>query len=139
MDDLVAGAPDPLTAMLAMQTASDLLTSASQRFAGGDYAAAFADARDAMRMASSAVLLRDGYIASTLEASLAYLESRYSGMLPLEAWKDAESALVQESTATGRLAALLGRNKRTDRESTKNALAAAGSFLSSARDIIGVQ
>jgi hypothetical protein len=138
-EDLAAGPANPLAAMLAMQTASDLLSSASQRLAAGDCAGAFTEARDAMRMVSSALLLRDGYMAGTLEASLSYLESRYSGLLPLEAWREAELTVAQGSTVTGRFAALLGRNKRIDRKSTEGALAAALSFLSSARALLGVR
>ncbi len=138
VEDLVVVSPDPLAAMLAMQAASDVLSSASERFGQGDYEDAFAGARDSMRLVSSALLLRDGYVAATLDATLSYLQFRYEGMLPLEAWAEAERTLPAGPLA-GALAALLGRNKRIGREGTERALAAAESFFASARSLLGVR
>lgn len=139
VEDLVVVSPDPLAAMLAMQAASDVLSSASERFGQGDYEDAFAGARDSMRLVSSALLLRDGYVAATLDATLSYLQFRYEGMLPLEAWAEAERTLPAGPTLAGALAALLGRNKRIGREGTERALAAAESFFASARSLLGVR
>jgi len=137
-EDLVAGMPDPAGATAALATASDLLESARDCYARGDYATAFTDARDCMRMASSAILMRDGYVATTLEASVAYLESRYAGKVPVDSWERMETAFPGETIGVmNALMSALGKSRKPDRENTGEALGAAERFLASARTIIG--
>jgi uncharacterized protein (UPF0332 family) len=139
-EDLVVSRPNPVGAVMALDAAADLLASAADKLAMGDYEGAFSDARNSMRLASSALLLRDGYVAVTLEATVSYLEERYTGMVPMESWMEMETAFPGETAGImGRLLGALGKNKRIDRESTEQALAAARSFLRSARAILGVR
>ena len=136
-EDLVVMQPDPLGAIAVLGTASDLLESARGGFARGDYEAAFTDARDSMRISSSAILIRDGYVATTLDATVSYLEERYAGTLPLDSWEQMETAFPAETMGVmGRLIGSLGKNKKPDKENTEHALAVAGAFLSSARAIV---
>lgn len=139
-EGLVASQPDSVGAMLALLAASDMLESAGLRLGNGDYEAALIDARDSMRLASSAVLLQDGYVATTLEATVSYLEWRYAGLLPLGPWLQMETAFPGRSAGLmSRLASLLGKNKKPDKDNTGQVLATAGSFISSVRAILGVR
>jgi uncharacterized protein (UPF0332 family) len=139
-EDLVVIRPNPVGAVMALDAAADLLASASDKLAREDYEGAFSDARNSMRLVSSALLLRDGYVAVTLEATTSYLEERYTGLVPVEPWREMETAFPGETAGImGRLLSTLGKNKRIDLESTEQALATARSFLRSARTILGVR
>ncbi len=139
-EDLVVSRPAPVAAVMALNTAAELLESAAEEFAREDYPSSFMDARNSMRLASSALLLRDGYVGVTLEATTSYLEARYAGMVPVETWKELETAFPGETAGImSRFLGTLGRNKKIDRESTEQALAAANDFLRSVRAILGVR
>lgn len=138
-EDLVVSRPDPQGAMVALATAAGLLESAQSGFARRDYDSSFTDARDSIRLASSAILMRDGYVATSLDATTYYLDGRYAGMLPLDSWTEMETSFSGEAGMTSLLLRALGKNKKPDKENTEQALAVAGSFLTSVKSILGVR
>ena len=77
MPEIVQKQPDLDSALCAIDTASEMLNAAAEKLSQKDYATAFNDSRDSMRVAISALLFKDGVIASTFEATADYLEKHY--------------------------------------------------------------
>ncbi len=130
---IVKKTPDRLSAIYALSSASMLLDEARYNYDRGDFMGAVTSSRDAMRMASSALLFNDGYIAPTFEATLVYLSRKYPGRLPLDGWKAAESP-----SFAGRLTIIMG-GKRFLQQEAEKALESAGTFVKEARTFLGVR
>jgi len=125
---------DPASAIFALKMASETLDVANEMYSRNDYNESFERSRDAIRLVSSALMFRDGYVSDTLEGSIAYLLERYPGMFPVEAWERIES--FQSDHGTGILAfilRILGKVNKAGAQEAKDALRAASSFVDSAR------
>lgn len=88
--DLVHTEPSRENALFALAVAADFLASAREKFEARNHEGALSDCKSCMRMAASALLYEDGYIAGSLETTIYYLEKRYAGMFPLEDWRIVE-------------------------------------------------
>lgn len=127
-------APDSARAILAVRLASDVLDAARQRYELKDFEGALESSRDSVRLSSSALLFRDGYISDTLDGTLDYLSHRYPGVFPLEGWRRMESAIV--GGGRGLYAILMeafGKAKKAGEEDARDAIAVASAFLKSAQ------
>jgi HEPN domain-containing protein len=129
--------PDMASAVFAIQSASELLNSARMKLSHKSYQDAFRDSKSAIQMASSALLFRDGYIASTLEASVLYLTERYPGRLPVEEWHRLENILSGEGPGLLNLILrLTGKGRQTSEKEASHAVGIAQKFLDAAKAIL---
>ncbi len=85
--ELINIEPNDESALLALSVSADLLSTARTKFGSEDYIGAMDDAKNSIRMAVSSLLYQDGFVSSTMEGMLYYLQKNYSGMFPLEDWR----------------------------------------------------
>ncbi|MFH1394460.1 MAG: hypothetical protein ABII71_03685 [Candidatus Micrarchaeota archaeon] len=85
--DIARTTPDDENALFALAIAADLYESAKSRLESGDSRGSLSDSKNCIRMAASALLYKDGYMAASLETTIYYLEKNYSGMFPVQDWK----------------------------------------------------
>ena len=136
--ELVHIAPDPVGAMLAVSLASDMLDSARENLYKNDFDQTMENSLHSIRAAASAILLKQGHIASTFEATYGFLYSNFPHELSLDSWKSLETS----SFGTNRGMAYsifktIGIIKKTDEQQAKQALKTAEKFLDSVQDILG--
>ncbi|HSB47699.1 MAG TPA: hypothetical protein VLD37_06830 [Candidatus Bilamarchaeum sp.] len=130
---LVPKKPDYASALIALNAATDLLESAREKMTHDDLPGALENSRDAIRLASSALLFRDGYVAGSLEDTASYLSKRYPGVFPLADWDTLEVAASGRVTLYKLLLSAMGKIKKDAREEAGRALTTAEAFISSAR------
>ncbi len=131
--------PDRIGAVSSLQLASDLLLSAKERFERKDFEGAFEDSRNSVRASSAAIMLQDGYVSDSLDATIAFLSRRYPGVFPVEDWLRLESAPVENGPGLyNMLLSAMGSFKKTREQEAKSAIMVAGSFISSARSEMGL-
>jgi uncharacterized protein (UPF0332 family) len=136
--EFVKIAPDVTGAVLANELASELLQSAKDKFERSGFEEAYSESRSSIRAAASAVLLRDGYVATTFEATHRYLTTHYGQRLSLGDWESLEKDSWAESRGLMyRLLHAIGMIKKTDSQQAKHALTAAEEFISSVDAILG--
>ena len=129
--------PDIPSAMFAIDAASAILNAAREKFSHKNYKEAFQESKDAIRMASSALLIRDGYVASTFEATIMYIADRYQDRLPVDEWQHLESVLTGDGPGLLNLILrLTGKNKKTGEEEASQALTIAERFLVSVKAMV---
>ncbi len=132
--DLIRREPDTASAILALQLAAESLGEARARFSRRDYTAALELSRNAMRLASSALLFRDGCVCPTLESASSYLAWRYPGSFPLDEWERLESIPIEDSPGLyNMILSALGKLKKAGEQEATDALSAASIFIESAR------
>jgi len=123
-------------AFYAIITAAGILLEAKQKADESKFDEALALSRDSMRMASSAVLFRDGFVAADLGSSLAYLAKNYGDRIPVAEWKAVES--LSKSSVVDRIGAIFGLSDRTQLEKNVNlAIESADKFIGAAGDVLG--
>lgn len=142
IDDLSRIEPSRENALFALTVAADLLISAREKLKSLDFYGAINDANGCMRMAASALLYNDGYVAGSLESTIYYIHKNYEGMFPIEDWKIAEK--IGEGPRGGLVDALIKKIKKEkssgetfgDYESNaKTAVLTADKFVSTVRYI----
>ncbi len=94
--DLVRFEPSKENSLFALAMAADLLVSAKERFEDQDFNGTLSDSKNSIRLAVSAVLYNDGYMAGSLETSIYYIEKNYAGMFPTSDWKVIEKISAEE-------------------------------------------
>ena len=87
-----------------------------------------------MRIASSAILFRDGFIAPDLESSCSYLKKKYGGSFPLNEWKEVEA--ISNTSPLDRLVEVFGLGKDRLEKNAKKALDAANKFLKISSELV---
>jgi len=126
-------APNPAAALLALSAAADSLDAARERIARGDFPGAFSDSRNAIRFASSAVLLREGAMSDSAEGVAHLLATRFPGRFPIEDWLDIESIPEEDSPGLYNIIlAAMGRLKKAGEQEAHYALTVAESFVRAA-------
>ena len=129
--------PDTVGAMLAIDAAIGILVSAKERLAHDDFEEAFLEAKHAMRMASSALLIRDGYLAASLDATVIYLSDKYPGMVPVGEWHEIENRVTGEGPGLLNLVVrLMGKTRKVDEADARSAVMLAGRFIASVNRIL---
>ncbi len=101
---------EPERAMYALSVAAGLLASAREKADSSEYGESVRMCRDSMRVASSAVLFRDGLVSGDFESSYSYLKKKYGGKIDADKWKEVESLAGNARSLLGFLSA--GRKKR---------------------------
>ena len=82
--------PEPSKAIFALETAFGLLEVAKRDIKNRQYEDAYEDSKNAMRMASAAVMYNDGYFASTIDSTYEYVERKYGETRLVKEWKNIE-------------------------------------------------
>ena len=136
--ELTQIAPDPVGAMLAVSLASDMLDSARENLYKNEFDQTMENSLHSIRAAASAILLKQGCIASTFEATHSFLYSNFPHELALDSWEFMEKS----SFGTNRgmayfLFKAIGIIKKTDEQQAKQAIKTAEKFLASVQDILG--
>lgn len=135
--ELARKQPDTVGAMLAIDAALGILASAKERLGRDDYGEAFLEAKHAMRMASSALLIRDGYLAASLDATVLYISDKYPDRVPVEQWREIESRVTGEGPGLLNLVIrLMGKVKEPDEADARSAVMLAGRFIASVNAIM---
>ena len=121
----------------AYELASERLELARRSFYDGDMQAALENSRDCMRLVSSAILFRDGYVTNDFDKTVRYLSKRYDSIFPLRDWERAEMTYLGSGGLYNMIMAAMGKPKKTDRELVGEALKAAERFFETARRELG--
>lgn len=125
--------PDLAGAVFAVSLAARMLDNARQHFARKNYPAALEESRNSIRMASSALMLRNGHMAGSLEAAIAYLSSNYPGQFQVHGWQRAETTVVDRKGGLyGMLASVAGVTRNMEAEAA-GVIGIAESFLDTVR------
>lgn len=125
---------EPERAIYAISIAHDLLLSAQENASKSSFEEAIIESRDSMRIASSAILFRDGYIANDLESSCAYLKKKYGEVMPVDEWRLVEGMV--RSGPIDQLVSKLGFGKTNREDQAKKAINAADRFVSASGVIL---
>ncbi len=137
--EVATAAPDPAAALLALSAADDSLHAARERLAGGDYPGSFADSKNAIRFASSSLLMREGFVGETAEGVAGFLARRFPGEFPTDAWLDLERIPDEDSPGLYNiLLSAMGRLKKAGEQEAIHALHVAESFVRAAKSEMGL-
>ncbi|MBD3209772.1 hypothetical protein GF318_00125 [Candidatus Micrarchaeota archaeon] len=131
-------APDYAGAILAVHLASELLVSARQKFDDAQYDESVAESGDSIRASASALLLRDGFVASSFRATCDYLFLHYPGMLCLDAWGKTEE--IRSNAVNGIIRTILkimGIIKPITKKEAEMVMQSAEDFLVSVEELLG--
>ncbi|MFN7991242.1 MAG: hypothetical protein U0R44_03730 [Candidatus Micrarchaeia archaeon] len=126
-------APDLASAIYALDLASDTLRDAKEKFTSHDLQGALDGSRDAIRIASSALMFRDGYVTADFDRTVRFLRSKYDDQLPLRAWERVEMAYLGEGGLYNMLLVALGKERKSDDDLVSEALSVAETFIIKAR------
>ena len=133
--ELVYKAPDYSSAVNAINMASEILNLASEKMTRKDYIGSFNESKNAIRIAASAPLFKDGCIAQTFEATVSYLNERYPNRFPLKEWESVENKVTGEGS--GLLNILIrSLGKHAGEKEAKHALDTAREFLEKAKLLV---
>jgi len=133
-EDIAITEPDLAGAVFAIDLALRMLERAREQFARKNYLAALEESRNSIRMASSAIMLRNGHMAGNLDAAIAYLSRYYPGRFPLHGWQKTEAmAASRKGGLYGMLAAVVGSATRDLEGEAVGAIGTAESFLDAVR------
>ena len=128
---LVRILPNRIKAIEAVNLASELLEQARIYFEEGNYEECMNRSRDAVRVASSALLFGDGFVASTFEDTLEYIKTRYPAKFPINDWMRLENVSIID----GIKYLLLSREKK--KEEARYALTTAERVVGAVIEIFG--
>lgn len=130
--------PDFASAVLALDLASSMLDEAKERFARGDFAGSMEESRNAVRVATSAILYKDGFVSDSFESTLNHLLKNYPGAFPLDEWRRMESNAPDRGYGLYHMMLqALKMAKKADEDAASKAIATADMFINSARAEMG--
>ena len=133
VNTLVPKHPDYASAMVALTAASDLLALARDKLAHDDIEGAIESSRDAIRLASSAILYRDGYVSGSLEDTEDYISKKYPGVFPVGDWDRIEITASPRVTLYKMVLSAMGKIRPPDRSVAEEAVVIADTFIRTAR------
>ncbi|MBU0527291.1 hypothetical protein KKE92_02330 [Candidatus Micrarchaeota archaeon] len=138
MDALNWRFPDRSSALRAIDLASAMLSHASSGLEEKKYLETFNHSRDAMRFAASAILLKDGKSADTIDETMLYLKKNYPHDIPVDAWRTIESQIIgSDPGLLNLIIRFIGKIKKTSAEDdAKYALNAAIDFLDNVKRMV---
>ncbi len=138
MDVLKWRPPDRSSALQAIDVASNMIKHASNGLQEQKYLETFNNSRDAMRFAASAILLKDGKSADTLDETMLYLKKHYPNDIPIEGWSAIESQIIgSDPGLLNLIIRLIGKIKKTSAEDdARYALNTAIEFLQNVKRMV---
>ena len=125
---------EPERAAYAFEAATAMLASAMELAEQCSFDEAILSARDSMRMASSALLFKDGLVAGDLESICAYLKKKYGDELPVEEWRDVER--LSKTSIVDRIADMLTRSRGRLEQNANRSTESARRFLSASSTLL---
>lgn len=132
---MIMKAPDVETAFRALEAAAEMVAMASEKLEKKDYPGAFDQSRDAVRVAASALLFKDGRIAQTLEATSGYIDRRYPERFRLKDWHWMEKTVSGDGP--GLLNMLIrAMGKGAGEREARRAVDIATEFLANIRELV---
>lgn len=135
--DVLRKTPDMISALAAVEAASEMLLLASDMLERGDYAGSLEQSRGALRVAASALLFRDGIIAQTFEATAEHIERAYPKTFPLRDWQRIEKTVTGEGPGLLNLL-IRASGKHTGIPEAKDALTVATTFLNNVKQLVSI-
>ncbi len=121
------------SAVHAMSFAADMLEAAKERLSAGDLQGALDNSRDAIRIASSAVLFRDGYITDDFDKTIRYFSRRYDSMFPLRDWERVEMTYLGSGGLYNMILKAAGARLKSDEDKAREAVLVAERFIETTR------
>lgn len=118
---------EPERALYALSVAMEMLQFAEKKVSDSSFEDAIFHSRDSMRLASSAILFRDGLVAPDLESSCTYLKEKYGDALPLDEWREVEA--IARTGPIEQITGFLGIGKSRIADNAQKALDAAVRFV----------
>ncbi len=135
--DLLKINPEPSKALYAVEMAEEFLKNAKTKIGEGKKDEALDDVKNAIRMASSALLYYDGYVANSLDTTCYYLQNHYPKRFPTDEWR-----VIEVGTKTGvrvfdSILEKLGLKKKEPKiDEVGRAVAIATVFVQSVKSIV---
>jgi hypothetical protein len=126
--------PEPERAIYALSIAVQLLDEAKEQAEESVYEQTIIKARDSMRIACSAILFKDGYIAGDFDSSCNYLTKKYGEKIPINEWKRVEQ--IAKGNPIEKISAFLGLGKNKQQENAKKAIELARAFIKASSSLI---
>jgi hypothetical protein len=135
--DVLRKTPDMISALAAVDAASQMLLLASQMLEVGNCPESLEQSRRALRVAASALLFKDGVIAQTFEATAEHIEKSYPKMFPLKDWQEIEKKVTGDGPG---LLNLLVRasGRQPGMPDARNALNVATNFLNNVKQLVSL-
>ncbi len=135
--DMFMRTPDMISAIQAVDAASQMLLFAKELLERGDYCGSLEQSRGSLRVAASALLYKDGVIAQTFEATAKHIEKQYPDQFPLEDWEKIERTVTGDGP--GILNMLIrASGKQTGVPQARHALSIATSFLNNVKQLVSI-
>ncbi len=131
--------PEPSKAMFAIEAASGLLETAKIGIVQKRYEDAYEDSRNAIRLASAAIMYNDGYVANTVNGAYDYMEQAHGKKSLVDEWKEVEIKSPQNKGIVQIILEFLRIRKSSEvnnETSARKALSVAETFVQSARSIV---
>lgn len=135
--DVLRKTPDMISALSAVEVASEMLLLASDMLKGGDYSGSLEQSRGALRVGASALLYKDGIIAQTFEATAEHIEKSYPKMFPLKDWQKIEKTVTGEGPGLLNLL-IRASGKEAGVPEAMHALNVATNFLNNVKQLVSL-
>lgn len=135
MADLVSEIADPIKVYETINTAEEFLKNSMFSFQKGDYPSSFEDSRNALRLAASALLFKNGLIGKTLEATINHIESKYPDIFPCKEWVIIEKTISGFGPGMFNIL-ILALNKGADKEKAQFAYSTAEKFVKLVKSMV---
>ena len=131
--------PEPSRAIFAVETAAHLIEAAKTELENRRYEEAYEDAKNAIRMASAAMMYNDGYVANNIEGAYEYMDKKYGEKVMVKEWKTVEVRSPENRGIIDRLLEMLRLKKRKEDEmeiDARKALHVAEVFVESGKALL---
>ncbi len=135
--DVLRKTPDMISALQAVEAASQMLLRASDMLKGGDYSGSLEQSRGALRVAASALLYKDGIIAQTFEATTEHIEKSYPKTFPLKDWHKIEKTVTGDGPGLLNLL-IRASGKQAGIPEARHALNIATIFLNNVKQMVSI-
>ncbi|MFH1521290.1 MAG: hypothetical protein ABID61_06610 [Candidatus Micrarchaeota archaeon] len=131
--------PDIVKAAFALELALNMLDLAKEKLDSGNHVAAFEEARNSIRVTSSAILFKDGCVFCDFDGTSSYLCHTYPHIFNIRQWKRLESIdLASGPGFYNVLLKLVRKIINIEKHESKQAVLLAWQFLDSAHVVIGI-
>jgi hypothetical protein len=135
--DVLRKTPDMISALQAVDAASQMLLQASEMLESGNYPESVEQSRRALRVAASALLFRDGVIAQTFEATAEHIEKAYPKTFPLRDWQEIEKKVTGDGPGLLNLL-IRASGRQPGGQDARNALLVATDFLNNVKQLVSI-
>ncbi len=129
--------PEPSRAVFAVETATNFLETARTELERGLYEDAYEDAKNAIRMAVTAMMYNDGYVAKTIESAFEYIEKKHGKPELVREWRRIEINAPSNRGIIEKIVQFFGFKKSEElKEEVIKTLSVAEIFVESATALV---